>query len=353
MTINRQSLTVETHEFHREGRQFRDENMTITPVYLYPAGHTPVDELDESPLMGSTPNLKRKSEDDLQSPTGYALKKLLLHHMFGSGGTTAQKPAADLLREQEDSIMVMPARSDSAITVAPLNGGADGDGAGTGTGSSSEAKEAGEAYGPGSGTLAQGQNPSAPSNAMSANEAKKMEESARHLAQRAELKRLGTNRLPQARRNPVALCYVCEGPTVPGKFDAVAAKKLGIKPGPDCGTCGRALHISLNSQVMIASGRLARGESVTLENGTVVEPHQCVGPARPGAVGVISIKTDLLDAMLNLAIVDLRHTRLPFTCLCGFAVGVERLERFAERGQPAGVYRSYTWGRSFRRSAFC
>ena len=33
-------------------------------------------------------------------------------------------------------------------------------------------------------------------------------------------------------------CFVCTGPVKPGKFNPVAAKKLGIKPGPDFGeTC--------------------------------------------------------------------------------------------------------------------
>ncbi|KAJ3102173.1 Zinc phosphodiesterase ELAC protein 2 [Phlyctochytrium planicorne] len=62
-----------------------------------------------------------------------------------------------------------------------------------------------------------------------------------------------------------SMAYVCRGPNVPGKMDAGAAKKLGVKVGPDF-------------------GRLARGESVTLENGTVVHSHQCVGPTKPGAV---------------------------------------------------------------------
>ncbi|KAJ3056704.1 hypothetical protein HK097_005105 [Rhizophlyctis rosea] len=255
----------ETHEFHREGRKFQDENMTITPVYLYPAGHTPTHDRDDSSLAGGTPSLKRKSEDDQRTPTGYALKKLLLHHMFGSGGRTnspSQQPAADVLREQEDSIMVMPARSDSEITIAPIST------SGISAEPTASSEESGESVSNGTEAGQSAPEESAATEAKRVNEAKKLAESVRHMAQRAELKRLGMNRLPQTPRNPVALCYVCEGPTVPGKFDAVAARNLGIKPGPDC-------------------GRLAKGESVTLENGTVVEPHQCVGPPRPGAIFAI------------------------------------------------------------------
>ncbi|KAJ3215714.1 Zinc phosphodiesterase ELAC protein 2 [Dinochytrium kinnereticum] len=74
-----------------------------------------------------------------------------------------------------------------------------------------------------------------------------------------------TERLPKMEPNVASLVYVCKGPDVPGKMDAAAAKKLGVKIGADM-------------------GRLSRGESVTLEDGTVVHSHQCVAPTKPGAV---------------------------------------------------------------------
>lgn len=58
-----------------------------------------------------------------------------------------------------------------------------------------------------------------------------------------------------------SLVYLVQGPTQPGKFDKAAALARGIKPGPQFGL-------------------LSRGESVTLENGTVIEPECCVGPKR-------------------------------------------------------------------------
>ncbi|KAJ2476141.1 hypothetical protein IWW56_005080, partial [Coemansia sp. RSA 2131] len=38
--------------------------------------------------------------------------------------------------------------------------------------------------------------------------------------------------LPLATPTPCALCYIVEGPAVPGKFDSQAARDLGLKPGP-------------------------------------------------------------------------------------------------------------------------
>lgn len=55
------------------------------------------------------------------------------------------------------------------------------------------------------------------------------------------------------------VAYLCRGPKIPRKFDAQAAIKLGVKPG---------------SNFKILSG----GQSITLENGTVVQPDQVLKP---------------------------------------------------------------------------
>lgn len=48
-----------------------------------------------------------------------------------------------------------------------------------------------------------------------------------------------------------------------GRFDVERARSLGVSPGPDF-------------------GRLQRGESLTLQDGSVVSPEQVLGPSRPG-----------------------------------------------------------------------
>lgn len=50
---------------------------------------------------------------------------------------------------------------------------------------------------------------------------------------------------------------------IPGKFDMRAAAELGVPNGPQ-------------------RGRLVRGESITLDDGSVVSPEMCVGPEQPG-----------------------------------------------------------------------
>ena len=51
----------------------------------------------------------------------------------------------------------------------------------------------------------------------------------------------------------------------PGRFDPEAARARGVTPGPDF-------------------GRLQAGQAVSTADGTVVQPHEVVGPARPGRV---------------------------------------------------------------------
>lgn len=60
----------------------------------------------------------------------------------------------------------------------------------------------------------------------------------------------------------------------PGKFDVLKAKELGLKPGP-------------------LFKKLTQGESVTLDDGTVIEPSMCVGKPIPGAkILIIDIKQE-------------------------------------------------------------
>jgi ribonuclease Z len=66
-----------------------------------------------------------------------------------------------------------------------------------------------------------------------------------------------------------ALGYVIEEDTRPGRFDAEAAKRLGVPHGPDF-------------------GKLQKGQAVTLADGTVVKPEQVLGVARAGRRVVIS-----------------------------------------------------------------
>ncbi|KAJ1992470.1 hypothetical protein GGI25_000141 [Coemansia spiralis] len=74
--------------------------------------------------------------------------------------------------------------------------------------------------------------------------------------------------LPSTTPSPAALCFIVEGPEVPGKFDVQAAQTLGLRPGP-------------------LYSKLTVGESVVGPDGTTIHPWQCIGPSRPGSIVII------------------------------------------------------------------
>lgn len=65
-----------------------------------------------------------------------------------------------------------------------------------------------------------------------------------------------------------ALCYIMECPSSLGKFDAQKAKELGVPGGP-------------------VRSLLAKGESITLDNGAIINSSDVLGPPKAGAVIVI------------------------------------------------------------------
>jgi ribonuclease Z len=86
-----------------------------------------------------------------------------------------------------------------------------------------------------------------------------------------------------------SLVYVVQGPTQPGKFDRAAALALGIKPGP-------------------LFGKLSKGETIVLDDGTVVEPEFCVGPKRSSpAFMILDISTTNLARAAFSNVKELRE----------------------------------------------
>ncbi|WP_281196145.1 ribonuclease Z, partial [Halorubrum sp. F4] len=76
--------------------------------------------------------------------------------------------------------------------------------------------------------------------------------------------------------------YVLEEADRPGRFDRPRAEELGVPVGP-------------------AFGRLHSGESVELEDGTVVESDQVVGPPRPGRKLVYTADTRPRERTVEVA----------------------------------------------------
>ncbi len=76
--------------------------------------------------------------------------------------------------------------------------------------------------------------------------------------------------------------YRLTEPDRPGRFDVEAAKAAGVPPGP-------------------LFGRLQRGETLTLDDGTVVTPDQVMGKARPGLSLAYCCDTQPCEGVQRLA----------------------------------------------------
>ncbi|ESS03075.1 MAG: RNAse Z [uncultured archaeon A07HR67] len=76
--------------------------------------------------------------------------------------------------------------------------------------------------------------------------------------------------------------YVLAEDDRPGRFDRPRAEELGVPVGP-------------------AFGRLHAGETVELDDGTVVEPDQVVGPPRPGRTLVYTADTRPRERTVEVA----------------------------------------------------
>lgn len=76
--------------------------------------------------------------------------------------------------------------------------------------------------------------------------------------------------------------YVYSEDARPGRFDLARAKDLGIPPGP-------------------IFGRLQHGESMTLDDGRVIQPQDVLGPARPGVRIAYCSDTSPCDQAIEMA----------------------------------------------------
>ncbi|KAI9143729.1 beta-lactamase-like protein [Paraphysoderma sedebokerense] len=204
--IQRDTTNLSTHDFPVDGSVFQDENLRITPIMLHPS------DSKERPLnVGPSPSSagqKRKAQGD-QSRTANnpsTDKKRIVMEMFGS---------------------------------SLLNGSAGGTGS-----NSAQGRKKGATPCPGVGDLSNDksrQNQHQVRNPMS---------------------------IPPGISSKTAICYICKGPEVPGKFNPKAAMALGVKRGPDF-------------------GRLTKGISITTESGTVVHPQQVMAATKPSSDFII------------------------------------------------------------------
>lgn len=99
---------------------------------------------------------------------------------------------------------------------------------------------------------------------------------------------------------PPTLGYACVEEMRPGRFDLEAARQLGVPEGPDF-------------------GRLQRGETVSLADGSVVEPAQVLGEPRQGRRVAYCVDTRPCAGAVGLA-----SGATLFVCDATFGAELER-----------------------------
>lgn len=88
--------------------------------------------------------------------------------------------------------------------------------------------------------------------------------------------------LPRVTRDTSSITYICQGTSVPPKFNKAAAVALGIKPGP-------------------VYGQLQKGLEVTLPDGRVITRDMVCDPEIPGHVFVVvdCPNTSYIEGLIN------------------------------------------------------
>jgi len=240
-------MSVETHEFQHDNDLFQDENLRVVPVIAYPTTFVPELMDGDSASKIQEPTQRKRalsksgsssddSDSDLQQlspPAQQKYRKKLLTKMFvpsspGNNDHQRKKGAGYVLQEQKHTEDLANVANAKVFQPASED-------------SQAIVQEIDEDVQPPrkKPTVQQQQN---------ANRARYM-----------------NRRLPSTKPVPAAISYICRGPEVKGKFNKAAAVALGIKPGP-------------------MYGKLHRGESITLDDGTVVTPDRVCDPPIPGHV---------------------------------------------------------------------
>ncbi|CAB5203992.1 unnamed protein product [Rhizophagus irregularis] len=228
--VMRSTMSVETHEFQEDGMEFKDENLTILPVFLYPEWQKNITSSSSSTqnLETGTKRTRDSTLDEINSNSTLKYKKEILSLMFNQGQLSNDPKSSNKKRSKYDEDI------DTAMNISDEPQ----DNQTTQTSKKSNSGKSSPNRGDNKDSL------------------------------RERRKEMFPKRLPKSQHSFTSVAYICKGPDYKGKFDPLAAKALGLEPGPQYAD-------------------LVRGNSVTAPDGTVIHPHQVMGPSRPGMTFII------------------------------------------------------------------
>jgi len=181
-------MSVETHEFQEDGMEFKDDNLTILPVFLYPEE---LKSIDSSPstqnLETGTKRTRDSSLGEIDSGSTLKYKKDILSLMFNQSQIYDDSKPSNKKKfridEDADAALNIPDEPQDNETTVNLNSGK-----------------------------------SSPSHG---------NKDLLHDRRRE----LFPKRLPKSQPSFTSVAYICKGPDYKGKFDPLAAQALGLKPG--------------------------------------------------------------------------------------------------------------------------
>ncbi|GAA5814487.1 hypothetical protein MFLAVUS_007984 [Mucor flavus] len=217
--VYRTSTNVNINEIDETSKPFKDKNLSVTPVIVYPVKNNKRDYREFSSGSGSESDSSTSdSEYNLvKNPIGdekgeHKYRQNVVNMMFTNTNQGQKAPGHTI----EADCSPRPDNTNASTRVHPL---------------SEEAKST----------------------------SKSLTNTQRNYLMKA---------LPRSQQDTSAITYICQGASVPPKFNKAAAVALGIKPGP-------------------VYGQLQKGISVTLDDGRVVTREMVCDPEVPGHVFVV------------------------------------------------------------------
>ncbi|KAL7268812.1 hypothetical protein RUND412_008550 [Rhizina undulata] len=252
---------------------FKDENVVVWPLLVYPEGYTPLlSTLDDDLPLPETTGRKRSFEDFKDSNRRDILK-CVVEDMFCSNWTmdtmildaiATSAPASTLLQGAPST---SPPEAETNeirnLSVGPVRS----------TSPAKKVRSSPPALGAVTSvdiTSEHGREPQLSTRAPPPGK------------QRAPWPASKVDALPRSKPSPMVLSYIVHLHPVRGKFLAKKAIELGIKPGKDF-------------------GKLTNGQNITTESGRVVTPEEVMEPPKPGSgIAVCDLPdTSYIDDFLN------------------------------------------------------
>lgn len=227
----RTSTTVTIDEINEKSKPFQDKNLTVTPVIIYPSK---VGKRNFQEMSGSSSNSSSSSESESDSEfhfkkisvveeiDAHSYKQHVVNMMFTNTNLGQKAPGHTI----EADCSPRPTKEQPKTNPD-----------GTTTTSHPLSEESTQSTSPG----------------------RKVNEKQKNYLMSA---------LPRSSADTAAITYICQGASVPPKFNKAAALKLGLKPGP-------------------VYGQLQKGISVTLDDGRVITRDMVCDPEVPGHVFVV------------------------------------------------------------------